>query len=68
MFWAIINEPHRAACETLTWSSIRVNWLGMKKLKFLAGIVLAIAFISISSVARADDTNSVSSTPPPKPD
>jgi len=40
----------------------------MKKTKFLAGIVLAIAFISISSVAGADDTNSVSSTPPPKPD
>ena len=37
-------------------------------MKFLAGTMLAIAFISIASVARADGTNSVSSTPPPKPD
>ncbi len=37
-------------------------------MKFLAGTMLAVALISLSSVARADDTNSVSSTPPPKPD
>ncbi|HXB61077.1 MAG TPA: hypothetical protein VNU95_16005 [Candidatus Acidoferrales bacterium] len=43
----------------------------MKKLKFVAGILLAAAVISISAVARADDsmasTNSPSATPP-KPD
>jgi YHS domain-containing protein len=43
----------------------------MKKLKFVAGIFLAAAVISISAVARADDstvsTNSPSATPP-KPD
>ena len=40
----------------------------MKKIKFLVGTALAVGFISISSVARADGTNSVSSTPAPKPD
>jgi|SRR5215469_433537 len=39
----------------------------MKKLRFIAGILAAIVFISIVTVVRADQTNSVSSTPP-KPD
>jgi YHS domain-containing protein len=42
----------------------------MKKLKFHAGFLLAIAFICLASAARADGTNSLSSTNsiPPKPD
>ena len=45
----------------------------MKKLNFLAGILLAVAVISISATMRAGDTNAVSSagstaTAPPKPD
>src|SRR5580658_9798226 len=45
----------------------------MKKLKFVAGILLAMAVISISTTARADGTNTISSTnsasaTPPKPD
>jgi YHS domain-containing protein len=48
----------------------------MKKLKFVAGILLAMAVISVSAAARADGTNTVGSTnstnsasdTPPKPD
>ena len=40
----------------------------MKKMKFFAGAILAGLFICIASSALADGTNSVSSTPPPKPD
>ena len=45
----------------------------MKRLKFVAGILLALAVISISATARADDTNTVNSAnspgaTPPKPD
>jgi YHS domain-containing protein len=45
----------------------------MKKLNFLAGVLLAAVVISISAMAYGDDTNAVSSagstsTPPPKPD
>jgi YHS domain-containing protein len=45
----------------------------MKKLKFVAGILLAMALITVSTAARADDTNTVSSVnppsaTPPKPD
>jgi YHS domain-containing protein len=45
----------------------------MKKLKFVAGILLGVAVISISAAARADGTNTVSSTnspsaTTPKPD
>jgi YHS domain-containing protein len=48
----------------------------MKKLKFVAGILLAMGMISISAAARADGTNSISSVnstnsasaTPPKPD
>jgi YHS domain-containing protein len=39
----------------------------MKMIKFVAGILLAAVLISFSFVARADETNSVSATPP-KPD
>lgn len=39
----------------------------MKKLKFIAGIVAAIVFISSQRIACADETNSLSATPP-KPD
>ena len=44
----------------------------MKKLTFVAGVLLAMTLISVSA-ARADDTNTVSSTnspsaTPPKPD
>jgi YHS domain-containing protein len=46
----------------------------MKKLKFVAGILLTMTVLSISAAARADGTNIVSATnspsatPPPKPD
>jgi YHS domain-containing protein len=41
----------------------------MKKLMLIAGTLLAIAFVCVSLVARADGTNSVSSKPPqPIPD
>jgi YHS domain-containing protein len=45
----------------------------MKKLKLVAGILLATAMISISSAARADGTNTAGaahspSATPPKPD
>jgi hypothetical protein len=41
----------------------------MKKMKFLAGTLLTVVLLSLSSVARADDTNSASATnTPPKAD
>jgi YHS domain-containing protein len=41
----------------------------MKKFKFIAGALLAAAFISLSLIARADGTNAVgSASPPPVPD
>ena len=45
----------------------------MKRLNLLAGILLAIAVVSVTGVALADGTNTVSSTnspsaTPPKPD
>jgi YHS domain-containing protein len=39
----------------------------MRKLRFIAGIVLMVVFISVLPSARADGTNSVSATPP-RPD
>lgn len=41
----------------------------MKKLTSIAGSFLAVVFLSLASVARADGTNAVSSaSPPPVPD
>lgn len=47
--------------------ALYANWLNMKKLKFIAGFLLAIVFLCVSSVAYADGTNAPAAKPP-KPD